>query len=155
MAKPAARMELSHGDHVIMLSAFLRACNLDLVDFPLSYSTSYRRRKKETEDKTDETRDNFQRDVVQGNWPLFVHLDGKELSDSIGPLGAGKKKESLGVVVLRPCLKENSLSEPTLVLMILELLITLKGSTTTLHLITAVLRLEQLHFWKETGDARY
>jgi hypothetical protein len=43
-APAAMRMEFSHSDHVVIISAFLKACNVDLDEFPLSVSTSYRRR---------------------------------------------------------------------------------------------------------------
>lgn len=100
----ALRMELSHGDHVVILAAFLRACGVNLDDFPLSYSTSYRRRKETIEETSQETLTKFQEEATAGNWPLFVHLDTKELTDSIGPRGAGvsQKKERLAVVLTSP-----------------------------------------------------
>ena len=111
----AIRHELSHGDHVNITAAFLRSCTgedgapLDLDQFPLSYSTSYRRRKEVMETTYEETRAEFRNNVIAGNIPLLLHGDDKELSDTIGPHGAGVKNkvERQVVILTSPMLEED------------------------------------------------
>ena len=106
-APTAIRKALSHGDHVSITAAFLRSCTgedgapLDLDKFPISYSTSYRKRKEVMKNTYDETRAEFRDRAIDENWLLFLHGDDKELSDTIGPRGAGvKNKVERQVVIL-------------------------------------------------------
>ena len=103
-APTAVRFGLSHGAHVAMISAFLGASNVDVNEFPLSYSTSYRRRKEVLEESYVESRTKFRAQVIDEDLPLFLHLDTKELTDTIGPRGSGvkNKRERLGVVLTCP-----------------------------------------------------
>ena len=97
-------MGFSHGDHVTILAAFLNACKADLDSFPLSYATSYRKRKEIVEEIYDNTREKFRSDCEEHNWPLTLHIDTKELTDTLGPHGSKvkRKKERLCVVLTTP-----------------------------------------------------
>ena len=103
-APAAMRMEFSHSDHVVIISAFLKACKVDLDEFPLSVSTSYRRRKEVMEEVYEESRNSFRDEALMENWPIFLHADTKELTDTIGPHGASvkNKRERLAVVLTSP-----------------------------------------------------
>ena len=106
----ATRMNFSHSDHFGIICEFLKSCRspddqpLDLDQFPLSISTSYRKRKEVIHEKTEESRRSFREEALRENWPLFVHPDTKALSDTIGPNGAGiiNMRERLAVVVTSP-----------------------------------------------------
>ena len=100
----AVRFGLSHGQHVSMTAAFIRACNVELDNFSLSYATSYRMRKEVLEESYLESREKFRRQAIEGNWPLIVHPDTKELSGTIGPRGASvvNNVERLAMVVTSP-----------------------------------------------------
>ena len=103
----ADRMEFSHSDHYGIICALVKCClspeglPLDINQFPLSVCTSYRRRKEVMREIYEESRESFRDKAVTENWPLFLHLDTKELTDTIGPGGAGvkHKRERLAVSV--------------------------------------------------------
>ena len=69
-APTATRFGLSIGQHVGMTAAFLGSCQVPLDQFPLSYSTGYRRRTEVQEDIYQESRRKFRDEAVAGQLPL-------------------------------------------------------------------------------------
>ena len=100
----AVRLGLSAGQHTTMTAAFLKACDLDLGEFPLSVSTAARRRKEVLEERYGEDRARFKQQVEENNSPLILHVDTKLLADTIGPEGSRvtNKSDRLAVVVSSP-----------------------------------------------------
>ena len=88
-AATAVRLGLSHGQHLSITAAFLQCAGVDIDKFPLSHSTSIRRRKEVVSETYEQDREAFRQEVEAGECFLFVHPDTKELADSIGPHGAG------------------------------------------------------------------
>ena len=84
----AVRLGLSHDQQLIYTAAILKCSGVDLTNYPLSHSTTVRRRKEVLGDTFEGEREAFRQTVVEREAPVFIHTDTKELRDSIGPHGA-------------------------------------------------------------------
>ena len=87
-APTAVRLNMSVEQHLCMTAAFLKSSSVDIDKYPLSHSTAVRRRKEVLSEKYQEVRERFEQTQEDNDDILFVHLDTKALTDSIGPEGA-------------------------------------------------------------------
>ena len=84
----AVRMNVSVEQHLCLTAAFLQASDVDIEKYPLSHTTAFRRRKEVLSEQYQEIRERFAEEMEENDDMLFVHLDTKALTDTIGPEGA-------------------------------------------------------------------
>ena len=80
----AVRLGLSHDQHLVITTAILQCSGVDLNSYPLSHSTTVRRRKEVIEEVYEQSREEFRQQAVAIGAPVNVHPDTKQLQDTIG-----------------------------------------------------------------------
>ena len=100
----SVRLGLSLGDHTAIVAAVLAGSGANLNDFTISKSSAFRHRKANMTRVYEGKRETFKQNALDGNWPLTLHYDEKEMEDSIGPQGARnpEKKIRLAVTITSP-----------------------------------------------------
>lgn len=99
------RLNLSHQQHVGIISSVIAASGGDLQDFSITYKTSLRARKGATEDLAREIRQSFVDEVVKTRSLLYVHFDGKlmpELQNLYKPKVHRAKEERFAIILTSP-----------------------------------------------------
>ena len=97
-------MNFSHSDHYGITCTLIKCClsaeglPLDINQFRLLVSTSFRRRKEVLREIYEESRASFRNEAVREKWPMFFHLDKK--GQARGSMGEKQKGKAYSVSFL-------------------------------------------------------